>query len=208
MSGIKINITSHPNALDTSQYRSTYTHQPYSSLTNGGSAITASGGLLGSSTSSATGGGGTMSYPNDYFVTGTRADGSTWYSDYYNYTGNIEATYRAAGMMYVFKTYTCPANMIFVGKAILSVSMVAGNVTLTSSTVAVPHTGLAAAGDFIITKFHERDSSGTTAIVQDYSTQYAELPIYLNAGESITLKVVGTTVFQASAYLCGTTTAV
>lgn len=109
-------------------------------------------------------------------------------------------------MMYVFKTYTCPANMIFVGKAILSVSMVAGNVTTGTSTQ-VPHTGLAAAGDFIITKFHERDGNAT-AIVQDYSTQYAELPIYLNAGESITLKVVGTTVFQASAYLCGTTTAV
>lgn len=84
--------------------------------------------------------------------------------------------------------------------------MVAGNVTIGTGN-AVPHTGLAAAGDFIITKFHERDGSGT-AIVQDFSTQYAELPIYLNAGESITLKVVGTTVFQASAYLCGTTTAV
>lgn len=83
--------------------------------------------------------------------------------------------------------------------------MVAGNVTI-NNTTAVPHTGLAAAGDFIITKFFERDGSGT-AVVQDFSTQYAELPIYLNAGESITLKVVGTNVFQASAYLCGTTTA-
>ena len=204
MSGIKINITSHPNALDASQYRSYYADQPYSTLANGGSITTVAGGLLGSGGSSTNGG--AMSYSHNYFVTGTRADGSTWYSDYYNYTGNIETTYHAAGMMYVYKTYTCPANMIFVGKAILSVSMVAGNVTLTSA-AGVPHTGLAAAGDFIITKFHERDGGGT-AIVQDFSTQYAELPIYLNAGESITLKVVGTTVFQASAYLCGTTTAV
>ena len=140
------------------------------------------------------------------FISGTRSDGSTWYSDYHNFTSNPEASYALSGMMYVFKTYTCPANMIFVGKAILSVSMVAGNVTINNTNNAIPHTGLAAAGDFIITKFHERDGSGT-AVVQDFSTQYAELPIYLNAGESITLKVVGTNVFQASAYLCGTTTA-
>lgn len=147
-----------------------------------------------------------MSYPyNPVFMSGMRADGSTWYSDYYN-NSTPENNFGIAGMMYVYKTYTCPANMIFVGKAILSVSMVAGSVTL-NSVGNVPHTGLAAADDFIITKFHERDGAGT-AIVQDYSTQYAELPIYLNAGESITLKVVGTTVFQASAYLCGTTTAV
>lgn len=200
MSGIKINITSHPNALNSSAGRSYYTYQPYSTLANGGSLITVSGGLLGSSIGNS---GSAMANPNWYFNSGTRADGSTWYSDYYS--GNPEGN-GWAGMMYVFKTYTCPANMIFVGKAILSVSMVAGNVTTGTSTP-VPHTGLAAAGDFIITKFHERDGAGT-AIVQDYSTQYAELPIYLNAGESITLKVVGTNVFQASAYLCGTTTAV
>lgn len=204
MSGIKINITSHPNALNSSQSRSYYTYQPYSTLANNGNYFAVNGGLLGSASSSTNGG--AMSYQTEYFMSGTRADGSTWYSDYFNYTGNVELNYRVAGMMYVFKTYTCPANMIFVGKAILSVSMVAGSVTLASA-AGVPHTGLAAAGDFIITKFHERDGAGT-AVVQDFSTQYAELPIYLNAGESITLKVVGTTVFQASAYLCGTTTAV
>lgn len=201
MSGIKINITSHPNALNSSQIRSYYTQQPYSTLANNGTQTNIS--LLGSN---AAGSGGAMS--SNQFVSGTRSDGSTWYSDYYNYNNPDLGGSGAgpiSGMMYVFKTYTCPANMIFVGKAILSVSMVAGNVTLAGSN-SVPHTGLAAAGDFIITKFHERDGSGT-AIVQDSSTQYAELPIYLNAGESITLKVVGTTVFQASAYLCGTTTA-
>ena len=205
MSGIKINITSHPNALNASQQRSSYTWQPYSSLPNGGNSTLVSGGLFGSANGSASGG----AMSTHRFVSGTRVDGSTWYSEYLD--GNSagaspENSYSVAGMMYVYKTYTCPANMIFVGKAILSVSMVAGNVTL-SGTGAIPHTGLAAAGDFIITKFHERDGSGT-AVVQDHSTQYAELPIYLNAGESITLKVVGTTVFQASAYLCGTTTAV
>lgn len=200
MSGIKINITSHPNALNSSTYRSLYAYQPYSTVANNGQPINGTS-FLGSDVGSA----GTMS--STQFITGTRSDGSTWYSDYYNYTGAIEQTYARSGMMYVFKTYTCPANMIFVGKAILSVSTVAGNVTLGGTSQQVPHTGLAAAGDFIITKFHERDGAGT-AIVQDYSTQYAELPIYLNAGESITLKVVGTTVFQASAYLCGTTTAV
>jgi hypothetical protein len=203
MSGIKINITSHPNALNGSPQRSYYGHQPYSSLTNGvmpffqdvlgsGFITSASGGRL----------------STGQFIRGTRSDGSTWYSDYLQGSSNSvnPDDYGVAGMMYVYKTYTCPANMIFVGKAILSVSMVAGSVTVATS-YPVPHTGLAAADDFIITKFHERDGSGT-AIVQDFSTQYAELPIYLNAGESITLKVVGTTVFQASAYLCGTTTAV
>jgi hypothetical protein len=201
MSGIKINITSHPNALNSSQIRSHYAQQPYSTLANNGTQTNIS--FLGSN---AAGSGGAMS--SNQFASGTRSDGSTWYSDYYNYSNPDLGGAGAgpiSGMMYVFKTYTCPANMIFVGKAILSVSMVAGNVTLAGSN-SVPHTGLAAAGDFIITKFHERDGSGT-AIVQDSSTQYAELPIYLNAGESITLKVVGTTVFQASAYLCGTTTA-
>lgn len=199
MSGIKINITSHPNALNASQGRSYYTYQPYSTLANNGYPMNTS--LLGSDVS---GTGGRMS--SGSFVSGTRSDGSTWYSD--QFSGNPDSISPAAsGMMYVFKTYTCPANMIFVGKAILSVSMVAGNVTANGNVSYVPHTGLAAAGDFIITKFHERDGGGT-AVVQDFSTQYAELPIYLNAGESITLKVVGTNVFQASAYLCGTTTAV
>ncbi len=200
MSGIKINITSHPNALNSSTYRSLYANQPYSTLANSGNPQTFSDGFLGSAW------GTPVRASSDHFVSGTRSDGSTWYSDNYNSIGNIEY-YGLSGMMYVFKTYTCPANMIFVGKAILSVSMVAGNVTTTTTSQQVPHTGLAAAGDFIITKFFERDGSGT-AVVQDSSTQYAELPIYLNAGESITLKVVGTTVFQASAYLCGTTTAV
>lgn len=202
MSGIKINITSHPNALNSSQNRSHYTSQPYASVANGGGASSQS--VLGSDSVSISSGRPSSSQ----FVSGTRSDGSTWYSDHYNNSNPDISTGTGgiSGMMYVFKTYTCPANMIFVGKAILSVSMVAGNITL-ATTYSVPHTGLAAAGDFIITKFHERDGSGT-AIVQDYSTQYAELPIYLNAGESITLKVVGTTVFQASAYLCGTTTAV
>jgi hypothetical protein len=168
-------------------------------VTSAGAGQTISNGCLGSSNN---GNSGAMS--STYFASGTRSDGSTWYSDYYNNNPELNGW---SGMMYVFKTYTCPANMIFVGKAILSVSTVAGNVTLAGTSQQVPHTGLAAAGDFIITKFHERDGAGT-AIVQDYSTQYAELPIYLNAGESITLKVVGTTVFQASAYLCGTTTAV
>lgn len=201
MSGIKISITSHPNALNSSPGRSHYTYQPYSSLMNGGSYTIVNGGLLGSNIGNSSS---AMANQNSYFYGGTRADGSTWYSDYYS--ANPEPN-GWSGMMYVFKTYTCPANMIFVGKAILSVSMVAGNVTLAGTSQQVPHTGLAAAGDFIITKFHERDGVGTS-VVQDFSTQYAELPIYLNAGESITLKVVGTTVFQASAYLCGTTTAV
>lgn len=200
MSGIKINITSHPNALNASQSRSYYTYQPYSTVANGGSPAY-NYGLLGSDVGS-----GDNKMSSNQFIGGTRSDGSTWYSDHvYGYNNIAPESHGVSGMMYVFKTYTCPANMIFVGKAILSVSMVAGNVT-TGTSAPVPHTGLAAAGDFIITKFHERDN--TTAIVQDYSTQYAELPIYLNAGESITLKVVGTTVFQASAYLCGTTTAV
>ena len=198
MSGIKINITSHPNALNTTTGRSYYGSQPYSTLTNNGNPTYIS--FFGSDTGSTS-----SRMSTGQFISGTRSDGSTWYSDYVHSSSSLPEYYGASGMMYVFKTYTCPANMIFVGKAILSVSMVAGNVTL-PNTGAVPHTGLAAAGDFIITKFHERDGSGT-AVVQDFSTQYAELPIYLNAGESITLKVVGTIVFQASAYLCGTTTA-
>lgn len=199
MSGIKINITSHPNALNSSNQRSYYYVQPYSTLANNGYQMNTS--LLGSEAWR----GETGRMSSGLFVSGTRSDGSTWYSEHYS-SGPDSITPAVSGMMYVFKTYTCPANMIFVGKAILSVSMVAGNVTINNGHN-VPHTGLAAAGDFIITKFHERDGNGT-AMVQDYSTQYAELPIYLNAGESITLKVVGTTVFQASAYLCGTTTAV
>lgn len=201
MSGIKINITSHPNALNSSAGRSYYMYQPYSTVVNNGNP-SYNNGLLGSDIGS-----GANKMSTNQFIGGTRSDGSTWYSDHvYGYNNTAPESHGLSGMMYVFKTYTCPANMIFVGKAILSVSMVAGNVTINIGN-AVPHTGLAAAGDFIITKFHERDGSGTT-MVQDYSTQYAELPIYLNAGESITLKVVGTTVFQASAYLCGTTTAV